>query len=32
MVQLMDGEAQVIWPLEYAKAEFRRRPGSRPDC
>ena len=23
MVQLMDGKAQVIWPLEYAKAEFQ---------
>ena len=26
MVQLMDGEAHVIWPLEYAKAEFQAPP------
>jgi branched-chain amino acid transport system substrate-binding protein len=26
MVQLMGGEAQVIWPLEYAKAEFQAPP------
>jgi branched-chain amino acid transport system substrate-binding protein len=26
MVQLMDGKAQVIWPLEYAKAEFQAPP------
>jgi branched-chain amino acid transport system substrate-binding protein len=26
MVQLMDGKAQVIWPLEYAKAEFQEPP------
>ena len=26
MVQLMDGEARVIWPLEYAKAEFQAPP------
>jgi branched-chain amino acid transport system substrate-binding protein len=26
MVQLMDGEARVIWPLEYAKAEFEAPP------
>jgi branched-chain amino acid transport system substrate-binding protein len=27
MVQLMGGEAHVIWPLEYAKAEFQVPPG-----
>jgi branched-chain amino acid transport system substrate-binding protein len=26
MVQLMDGEAHVIWPLEHAKAEFQTPP------
>jgi branched-chain amino acid transport system substrate-binding protein len=26
MVQLMDGKAQVIWPLEFAKAEFQVPP------
>jgi len=26
MVQLMDGKAHVIWPLEYAKAEFQTPP------
>ena len=26
MVQLMDGKAQVIWPLEYAKAQFQEPP------
>jgi branched-chain amino acid transport system substrate-binding protein len=26
MVQLMDGKARVIWPIEYAKAEFQEPP------
>jgi branched-chain amino acid transport system substrate-binding protein len=26
MVQLMDGAAHVIWPLEHAQAEFRAPP------
>ncbi len=26
MVQLMDGKAKVIWPLEYAAAEFQAPP------
>jgi branched-chain amino acid transport system substrate-binding protein len=26
MVQLMDGAAKVIWPLEHAKAEFQTPP------
>jgi branched-chain amino acid transport system substrate-binding protein len=26
MVQLMDGKAQVIWPLEYAAAKFQAPP------
>ena len=26
MVQLLGGEAHVIWPLEYAKAEFQVPP------
>jgi branched-chain amino acid transport system substrate-binding protein len=26
MVQLMDGKAQVIWPLEYAAADFQAPP------
>jgi branched-chain amino acid transport system substrate-binding protein len=25
-VQLMDGEARLVWPLEYAKAEFQAPP------
>jgi hypothetical protein len=25
-VQLMGGEAHVIWPLEFAKAEFQAPP------
>jgi branched-chain amino acid transport system substrate-binding protein len=25
-VQLMNGEARVIWPLEHAKAEFQPPP------
>lgn len=26
MVQLMNGEAKIIWPLEHAQAEFRQPP------
>lgn len=26
MVQLMDGEAKIIWPLEHAEAEFQAPP------
>ena len=26
MVQLMGGEARIIWPLEYAETEFQRPP------
>lgn len=27
MVQLVDGEAKIIWPLEHAEAEFQPPPG-----
>ncbi|MCZ7597832.1 MAG: ABC transporter substrate-binding protein [Gammaproteobacteria bacterium] len=26
MVQLMNGEAKIIWPLEHAQAEFQQPP------
>jgi len=26
LVQLMDGEAEILWPLEHADAEFRAAP------
>ncbi len=26
MVQMMDGEAKIIWPLEHAEAEFQQPP------